>query len=253
MCDITVIPAFTEPFQQTVVWPTYSQTQTTLPTAPHLLMPPLTAHQLQPPPLAPLLLGSSDYLAASTTMHQHTQSTRLVALSSESKRCKGSPTVPMPIQSTPTIIKIEDCSPVSHIGSGPPSLTEHSLDPKGLPTAAISGTIQTNDLSSDLTPQLSYYHAHGLHGNLIQIAPHSTSMNTIGHNTHSVSTAAIIGTLPQPCAQIYSHPSNVVATSVSCLTPPSDPFTRSDLDSSGVSSIPEGMLLFIFPCRYSLY
>lgn len=207
-------------------------------------MPPLTAHQIQPPPLAPLLLGS-DYLAASTTMHhQQTQSTRLVALSSDNKRCKGSPTVPMPMQSGPTLIKIEDCSPVSHMTSGPQSLTDHTMDPKGLPTATISATVQTNEMSHDLTPQLSYYQTHGLHGNLIQIAPHSSSMSTLGHNTNVVTTAAIIGTLSQPCTQIFSTPSNVVVTSVSCLTPPSDPFSRSDLDSSGVSSIPEGMLVY---------
>lgn len=56
-----------EPFQQAVVWPTYTQPQTTIQTAPHLLMPPMAA---QPPPLAPLLLGTSDYLSASTTLHQ---------------------------------------------------------------------------------------------------------------------------------------------------------------------------------------
>lgn len=59
-----------EPFQQAVIWPTYTQPQTTL-QAPHMLMPSLPASQLPPPPppLAPFVLGA-DYLAASTTLHQ---------------------------------------------------------------------------------------------------------------------------------------------------------------------------------------
>lgn len=62
-----------EPFQQAVIWPTYSQPQTTL-QAQHMLMPSLTASQLPPPPpLAPFVLGA-DYLAASTTLHQVRQS-----------------------------------------------------------------------------------------------------------------------------------------------------------------------------------
>lgn len=61
-----------EPFQQAVVWPTtYTQPQTTIQPAPHLLMPPITAApSMQPPPLAPLLLSASDYLSAGTTLHQ---------------------------------------------------------------------------------------------------------------------------------------------------------------------------------------
>lgn len=60
-----------EPIPQALVWPTYPQT-TTAATGlqnlqpPHLLLPPLQ-QTLQPPPLA--LLGS-DYLTASTTLHQ---------------------------------------------------------------------------------------------------------------------------------------------------------------------------------------
>lgn len=232
----------TEPYQQAVVWPTYSQTQTTLPSAQHLLMPPLTAHQIQPPPLAPLLLGSSDYLA-SATMHQHTQSTRLVALASDNKRCKGSPTVPMPIQTGPTLIKIEDCSPVSHT-SGPPSFTDHLMDLKSLPTAAIQSTMHTHgELSSDMSSPISFYPTHGMHGSLIQIAPQSSSMNTLAHNTSSSTTASILGSMSQPTNHMFSPPPNVVVSSVSCLTPPSEPFSKSDLDSSGISSIPDGKLI----------
>lgn len=59
-----------EPFQQAVVWPnSYTQPQTTLQSTPHLLMPTLP-QQMQPPPLAPLLLGTSEYLSASATLHQ---------------------------------------------------------------------------------------------------------------------------------------------------------------------------------------
>lgn len=57
-----------EPFQQAVVWPTtYTQPQTTIQAAPHLLMPPMAAAQPPPPPL---LLGTSDYLSSNTTLHQ---------------------------------------------------------------------------------------------------------------------------------------------------------------------------------------
>lgn len=56
-----------EPMPQTLVWPTYPQaTQNQGLQPPHLLLPPLQ-QSLQPPPLA--LLGS-DYLTASTTLHQ---------------------------------------------------------------------------------------------------------------------------------------------------------------------------------------
>lgn len=63
-----------EPFQQAVVWPaTYTQPQTTIHTAPHLLMPPVAppmqSHTMQPQSIAPLLIGASDYLAAGTTLH----------------------------------------------------------------------------------------------------------------------------------------------------------------------------------------
>lgn len=66
----------TEPFQhhqqQTVVWPTtYTQPQTAIQAAPHLLMPPIAAAQtMQASSLTPLLLGAPDYLSASTTLHQ---------------------------------------------------------------------------------------------------------------------------------------------------------------------------------------
>lgn len=69
-----------EPFQQTVLWPSYPQTTATAIQPPHLLLPQIPQpqqqpqpQQLQPPPLAPLQVLSSDYLAttaSSTTLHQ---------------------------------------------------------------------------------------------------------------------------------------------------------------------------------------
>ncbi|XP_038117854.1 protein winged eye isoform X4 [Culex quinquefasciatus] len=65
-----------EPFQQTVLWPSYPQSTAIQP--PHLLLPQIAQQQpqqqLQPPPLAPLQVLSSDYLAtaSSTTLHQLT-------------------------------------------------------------------------------------------------------------------------------------------------------------------------------------
>lgn len=93
---------FAEQLQQAVVWPSYPQPSS------HVLLPPLP-----PPPLAPLQLlssASSDYLATSTTLHQHTQthSTRLVAVTTDTKR-----KVPLPLPAH-TLIKIEaDCTATS--------------------------------------------------------------------------------------------------------------------------------------------
>ncbi|KAG5899192.1 hypothetical protein JTB14_026945 [Gonioctena quinquepunctata] len=83
-----------EQFQQAVVWPSYQQPSS-------VLLPSLS--QIPPPPLQLLSSASSDYLSSSTTLHQHTQthSTRLVAVTTDSKR-----KMPMPIPAT-TLIKIE--------------------------------------------------------------------------------------------------------------------------------------------------
>ncbi|CAH1986034.1 unnamed protein product [Acanthoscelides obtectus] len=84
-----------ESLQQAVVWPSYPQ-----PSAGVLLpsLPPIP-----PPPLQLLSSASSDYLSSSTTLHQHTQthSTRLVAVTTDTKR-----KFPMPLPAT-TLIKIE--------------------------------------------------------------------------------------------------------------------------------------------------
>lgn len=115
-------------------------------------------------------------------------------------------------------------------------------------TASITSAVQTNDIAPDLAAQLSYYQTHGLHGNLIQIASHPTSMppltNSISSNTNSgLSSATLMGTL-QATANILT-PSDVTISTMSCLTPISESFSRSDenLDSSGVSSLPEGWWL----------
>ncbi|KRT84880.1 hypothetical protein AMK59_1141, partial [Oryctes borbonicus] len=81
-----------EPLHQAVVWPSYSQPPS------HVLLP-----QIPPPPLQLLSSASSDYLSSSTTLHQHTQthSTRLVAVTTDTKR-----KIPLPIPAT-TLIKIE--------------------------------------------------------------------------------------------------------------------------------------------------
>ncbi|KAJ8986139.1 hypothetical protein NQ317_005611 [Molorchus minor] len=83
-----------EPLQQAVVWPSYPQPSS-------VLLPSLPS--MPPPPLQLLSSASSDYLASSTTLHQHTQthSTRLVAVTTDAKR-----KIPMPIPAT-TLIKIE--------------------------------------------------------------------------------------------------------------------------------------------------
>ncbi|XP_018573680.1 protein winged eye isoform X2 [Anoplophora glabripennis] len=83
-----------EPLQQAVVWPSYSQPSS-------VLLPSLPP--MPPPPLQLLSSASSDYLSSSTTLHQHTQthSTRLVAVTTDTKR-----KIPMPIPAT-TLIKIE--------------------------------------------------------------------------------------------------------------------------------------------------
>ncbi|KAJ8923133.1 hypothetical protein NQ315_001686 [Exocentrus adspersus] len=87
-------PLLSEPLQQAVVWPSYPQPSS-------VLLPSLPP--MPPPPLQLLSSASSDYLSSSTTLHQHTQthSTRLVAVTTDTKR-----KIPMPIPAT-TLIKIE--------------------------------------------------------------------------------------------------------------------------------------------------
>uniref|UniRef100_A0A182RDB4 BAH domain-containing protein n=1 Tax=Anopheles funestus TaxID=62324 RepID=A0A182RDB4_ANOFN len=176
-----------EPFQQAVVWPSYPQSTASLQSQ-HLLLPQLPPQQLQPPPLAPLQMLSSDYLStASTTLHQqHTQthhSTRYLALTSESngKRSSiasgkqsqtttgssssgpastcGQPTIPLPIPASHTFIKIEDCSSSAGLSAalgastGPTHLTTSlfgSLNDVDKSNASTAST--TNSLSNGAGP-----------------------------------------------------------------------------------------------------
>ncbi|GAB0099240.1 Protein winged eye [Sergentomyia squamirostris] len=164
--------SYLEPLQQAVVWPSYPQTAAIQP--PHVLLPPLAQPLHQPPPLAPLQLIGSDYLAASTTLHQHTQthSTRLVALTSDpAKRKTGHPSsgIPMPIPSH-TLIKIEDCAGntanCSDTSSAlpPPTIFDTTSDKN----TAIHSTPGLTEMPPGV-PQLYYQPSN----NLIQIAPTS--------------------------------------------------------------------------------
>ncbi|KAJ6629261.1 Protein winged eye [Pseudolycoriella hygida] len=163
-------PTSLEPFQQAVVWPSYSQQLQT----PHLLMPPMAplTQQMQPPPLTPIQLLGTDYLSGAT-LHQHTQthSTRLVALTSDNKRksCQSSQ-LPLPA----TLIKIEDCSSATTGNTSTSSHHQqsHLFDPcKSTTMQTIATAVQT----SNMTPELEMHHQmyYQSEGNLIQIAPHN--------------------------------------------------------------------------------
>lgn len=237
---------------------------------------------MQPPPLAPLLFSTSDYLSGGSTLHQvfygfsikaiqssdknkptiilffvsisqHTQthSTRLVALASDNnnKRKSGhNPTIPLPIQPTPTLIKIEDS-----MHTGLPTLAPYEPKSTGIQTATITAT-QTNDVTPDIATQLSnFYQTHGLHGNLIQLTPHTSvgaTQTLPNHGNHSALTAGIpmLNTLdcrtlqPQSMPHILTTPDVTIST-MSCLTPISETYSsrsEENLDSSGVSTLPEG-------------
>lgn len=155
----------------------------------------------------------------------------------------------MPIQPTPTLIKIEDS-----VHAGLPALApfDHQSKSTGIQTATITAT-QNNDVTSDIATQLSnYYQAHGLHGNLIQIAPHTTvgATQTLPNFVNSSALTAgipLLNTLD--CRTLQPHsmphiltPPDVTISTMSCLTPISETYSRSEenLDSSGISSLPEG-------------
>lgn len=185
------------------------------------------------------------------SQHTQTHSTRLVALASDNnnkRKSSHNSTIPLPIQPTPTLIKIEDS-----MHTGVPTLAPFEPKSAGLQTATITAT-QTNDVAPDIATQLSnYYQTHGLHGNLIQLTPHTSvgATQTLPNNAnHSTLAAGVVfnnGTLdcrtlqPQPMPHILTPPDVTIST-MSCLTPISETYSRSDenLDSSGVSSLPEG-------------
>ncbi|XP_053671243.1 protein winged eye [Anopheles nili] len=179
-----------EPFQQAVVWPSYPQSSAALQSS-HLLLPQLPPTQLQPPPLAPLQMVSSDYLTtASTTLHQqHTQthhSTRYLALTSDSsgKRSTiasgksqsqtttgssssgpvtscGQPTVPLPMPAPHAFIKLEDCSTAAGIAT---ALAATSSGSSHLTTSlfgALSEADKAMASSTTVPPPLGAGHGSG--------------------------------------------------------------------------------------------
>lgn len=154
----------------------------------------------------------------------------------------------MPIQPTPTLIKLEDS-----LHAGVPALAPFEPKSTGMQTATITTTQNNNDVTPDIATQLSnYYQAHGLHGNLIQLTPHTTvgATQTLPNFVNSSTlTVPLLNTLdcralqtPQSMSHILTPPDVTIST-MSCLTPISETYSRSEenLDSSGVSSLPEGM------------
>lgn len=183
-------------------------------------------------------------------------STRLVALTSDNgskRKITTNVASSLPIQQAPTLIKIEDsATTTSHCN---PLI---SFEPKSsaIQTATITTAVQPNGMPPEIAAHLSsYYQTHGLHGNLIQIAPHTTALNTTPAVTCHTTNAAIqmpplINTIEcrsiqtQPMPPIQSPPDVTVST-MSCMTPITETYSHSkeNLDSSGVSTLPEGALL----------
>lgn len=170
----------------------------------------------------------------------------------------------MPIQPTPTLIKIEDSVQNGSNGNCN-ALAPYSIEPKStaIQTATITTAVQTNEMTPDIAAQLSnYYQAHGLHGNLIQIAPHTTQIGgtqTLSNNGNNptITIPSLLNTLD--CRSLQSHsmhsniltPSDVTVSTMSCLTPISETYSRCEenLDSSGVSTLPEGKIFLFFDCN----
>lgn len=175
-------------------------------------------------------------------------STRLVALSSDNGG-KRKISNPLPIQPAPTLIKIEDsATTTSHCN------TLASFEPKStaIQTATITTAVQPNEIPHEIATQLNnYYQTHGLHGNLIQITPHGAPLNTTSALTANSTSATIsmplINTMECRSIQTQAMPSiqsppDVTVSTMSCLTPITETYSRSNeiLDSSGVSTLPEG-------------
>lgn len=188
---------------------------------------------------------------SNSAQHTQTHSTRLVALASDNKRKSiATPTIPLPIQPTPTLIKIEDSistnanvginNPLSTIGHHPSAFEAKSTSLQA--AASITTAVQTNDISSDIAALNNsiYYQTHGLHSNLIQIASHPTTVSSLNsHSTTSLTGGGMMNSM-QSTPNILTPPETSLS-SMPCITS-IDSFSRSDdnLDSSGVSSLPEG-------------
>lgn len=136
--------------------------------------------------------------------------------------------------------------------AGMPALAPFEQKSTTMQTATITPA-QNNDVTPDIATQLSnYYQTHGLHGNLYQFAPHTTvgATQTLPNIVNSSTLTAgipLLNTLDCRSLQPHSMPNiltppDVTISTMSCLTPISETFSRSEenLDSSGVSSLPEG-------------
>lgn len=169
-----------------------------------------------------------------------------MALSSDNKRKPAqNPTIPLPIQSNPTLIKIEDS--ISNGAACNNISSYHEPKSTAIQTATITTAVQTNDVGTDIAAQFNnYYQTHGLHGNLYQIAPHtSTAAPTLASSTSN----AIPFLSAMDCRHMQQQsmpniltPPDITISTMSCLTPISETYSRSEenLDSSGVSTLPEG-------------
>lgn len=177
-----------------------------------MLLPPIP-----PPPLAPLqLLGSttSDYLAQSTTLHQHTQthSTRLVALTTADTNKRK---IPIP-QHHHTLIKIEsDCT------STPP-MQDHQQSTKTLQTVSTMANTNSMFAEQNITPLLTTHVFYQHPTNLIQIAQPQQQLNTLNTSMHSMVPPQIIS--EALCRSQVSSPATY-------LTPP--PEIISEMDDIG--------------------
>lgn len=152
----------------------------------------------------------------------------------------------------PTLIKIEDSMST---GTGPQCNTVTPYEPKS--QAVQTAAVQTNDVGTDIAAQLNnYYQAHGLHGNLFQLAPNTSSIPPTQSLSCSTGNPTITASIPflnafdcrhmqQTMPNILTPPDITIST-MSCLTPISETYSRSEdnLDSSGVSILPEGLFPF---------
>lgn len=142
-------------------------------------------------------------------------------------------------------------------GTGPQcnSITPYEPKTQAVQTATITAAVQTNDVGTDIAAQLNnYYQAHGLHGNLIHIAPHTSSVPPTQSLACSTSNPTITASIPFlnafDCRHMQSQTmpnADVTISTMSCLTPISETYSQSEenLDSSGVSTLPEGLFSFI--------
>lgn len=197
--------------------------------------------------------------------HTQTQSTRLVALAPDNnnkRKININPPITLTEQPAPALIKLEDslhAGTASNYSSFVPPFEPKSTS---IQTATITTSAQTNHMTPYITGQLNnYYQTHGFHGNLIQIAPHTTAITTtvpFASNT-SVTSGGLIGSdyravHPQQIRN-NSTPPDVTISTMSCHTPIFETYSREEenLDSSAVSSLPEGKFNIFFTFFKKIY